>query len=118
MVWEQAVKLSPTAQTLFDLGRISMQVGYFAMSLKSFQMVEQLEDDFPLVREFIANIYLLVGKRPEFEEYNKKATYAIPGEIIPQLYSKLEKADDFTKMAIIQQYFEQYVLIPHSVANR
>ena len=61
---------------------------------------------------------VLSGCTGKFEEYNKKATYAIPGEIIPQLYSKLEKADDFTKMAIIQQYFEQYVLIPHSVANR
>lgn len=118
MVWEQAVKISPTAQTLFDLGRISMQVGYFAMSLKSFQMVEQLEEDFPLVRECIANIYLLLDKRPEFEEYNKKAIYAIPEEIIPQLYSKLDKADDFAKMAIIQQYFEQYVLVPNSVAFR
>ena len=118
LAWEMAVKISPTPQTLFDLGRISMQVGYLSMSLKSFQMAEQLEEDFPLVRECIANIYLLMEKRSEFEEYNKKATYAIPEEIIPQLYNKLDKADNFTKITIIQQYFEQYVLIPNSVANR
>lgn len=117
LIWEKAIKVSPTPDTLFDLGRITMQVGYLSLSLKSFQMAYDLDNETPLVNEHIAFIYLLTGKRKEFEEYNLLAKHAFPEHVIAELYAKLDKADKLLKIEIAQQYFEQYVLIPYSTIN-
>lgn len=116
LTWEKAIKVSPCADTLFNLGRATMQVGYLSMSLKSFLMAEDMaideEDELPLVREHIAFIYLLKGDRPKFEEKNRTCRYAIPDKVIPEMYKNIDKADAYHKIEVAHRYFERYVLAP------
>lgn len=116
LTWEKAVKVSPYAETLFDLGRATMQVGHLSLSLKSFmmaeQMAEEMEEELPLVGEHIAFVYLLKGDRTKFEEKNRTCRFAIPDTIIREMYRNIDKADPYNKIEVAHNYFERYVLMP------
>jgi len=118
LAWEMAVKMSPTALTLFDLGRVCTETGHLNMAIKSFKMAKELNSDLPLLNEYLALVYLHQDKRKEFEEANRNAIFTFPKEVISQLYAKLDKATPLARIQIAQQYFEQYVLIPSNHLKR
>jgi len=90
--WEKAVEKEPTAETWHHIGTAALHNGYVEMANYAYLQADGLGQDQDALQTpaFIAATYLILGKKKEFEKYNRRCAFPLTEDQYRQF---AEKAD-------------------------
>ncbi len=89
--WAKALEYAPYADTWYEIGMSSMEIGQLSYAKLAFEHVKEMEPDFIGINEKLTSLYMLLKDKENFMKYNQLCEHPFELEELDRLQQILQE---------------------------
>lgn len=104
--WAIALENAPYADTWYEIGMNSMEIGQLSYAKLAFEHVKEMEPDFAGINEKLTSLYMLLKDKENFLKYNQLCDHPFELKELENLQQMLEDDEQEDLAQVMKNIFE------------